>query len=161
MLRRAGHTLREVSRLHRADVRDAESGTQLRGLAVRLLHSSPARVASHVEHGREREPGTHREHLAADHLGDLADQVGIPRGRETERLREGGGAAMGEPADRLLVEEHRDTEAGVLDRDLLDLVDEPGRVLGEQSGGCADPGDLTDAVGEEFAVSRRRRTHCP
>ena len=135
-----------------ADVRDPEARAELGRLAVRLLDPSPARIACHVEHGREHETGADREHLVTDHVGDVADERGIPRARETERLREGGGAAVGEPADRLLRAASTGMPSRVLlDGDVLDLVDERRRVLGEQSGGRADPGDLADAVGQQLA----------
>ena len=92
--------------------------------------------------------GAGRDHLLADDAADALDEVGIPGGGEADRLRELRGVAGAQSGGALLVNDRRDAEPGVLDEVPLDLVGERGAVARPESGGRADPRDLTDAVRE-------------
>ena len=82
-----GNTVAERA-LHAAHVRHTESAREVRRLAVRLLDAPEARITRHVEHRRERVARARRHHLASNHGPDLGHELGVPRCREADRLRE-------------------------------------------------------------------------
>jgi len=141
-----GDAVPEVVRLQPADIGHPERAAEDRILPVRLLDPSPARVAGHVQDGRQRQSGADGEHLVPDHAGHRLDQGRVPGGGEAERLREDRGVALAEAAYRLLVHDDRDTQPGPLDGHALDLVHQPRALLRVQPRRGADSGDLTDPV---------------
>ena len=78
--------------LHALDVRRGDGADEVRVLADRLLHASPARVAHDVEHGREALVHAERAHVGADARAHLAHQRRVERRAPAERHRVGGRA---------------------------------------------------------------------
>lgn len=89
-------------------------------------------------------------HLGADHLCDLGHQADIPSGGQAQPPREGGGPAVEESSDALLVDHRWDPQSGAFYQHLLDFVAQLRRFAGQQSGARADAGDLPDAVGQHL-----------
>ena len=85
-----------------------------------------------------RAPG--RDHLLADDDADALDELGIPRRREPDRLRELRRVARAQAGGALLVHDRRDAEPRLLDEVALDRVRELGalaRAAGPSSRRCA------------------------
>ena len=95
---------------------------RVRILAVGLLDPAPARIARHVEHRRERMPGTGREHPSPDRRRHRLDELGIPGRRRADRLLEARRVAGHQAVQRFLVDDRRDAEPRLLDQVALDLV---------------------------------------
>ncbi len=146
VLERGDHAVgrdRPAAPLEAAHRRQAHPRHQVRVLAVGLLEAAPARVAGHVHHRGEhllRAPGPH---LPRDHGEGALHQVGVPGARQGDGLREAGRLRPLQPVQRLLVEDHRDAEAGVLLHPLLDRVGE--LRLGTRPVAVARPLDPADA----------------
>ena len=155
---RPGGTAAAVVRigLERPDVRDSQLPGQDRVLSVGLLDTPPPRVASDVQHRRQRLAGTDREHLGADVTGDGRQEFAVPGRGQADRLGELHRVARAEPGDGLLVQHGGDAEAGVVDEPLLDLVVQTRDSGRAQPGRRGDPCDLTCAVGQVLAGGGRR-----
>ena len=139
-------------------VRGADAAGEVRVLAVGLLDAAPTRVARDVEHGRERLARADRDELLPDHVGDLGDQLLVPRRREPDRLREHRRTARAVAAGRLLVDDDRDAKARLLDGEALDLVHQRGALGRQQAGGRTDTGHVADAVADDPLAPPPRRS---
>ena len=114
--------------LEPAHRRDAELRDQVRVFAVGLLDASPARIARHVHHRRQRLVRAAHARFLGRHREERFDQLRIERGAQADGLRKAGGAVRGVAVQAFLVEHHRDAEAGVLDEELLDGVGQLGHL---------------------------------
>ena len=131
--------------LDAAHVGDAHPAHQLGIFAVGLLEPAPPRVAGDVEDRREGEAAADGADLAPDDDRHLLHHIGVPRGRQADRLREVGRAGGHQPRQGLLVGERRDAESRPLLEEALDPVDGLGR-RDRVEPGARDPRDLADAV---------------
>ena len=165
----AGHVLeggedlvlaqRQGRTLEAADRSQAHLGADVRVLAIGLLDAAPARVAGHVNHGGQGHVRAAGAHLAGGHREDLLGQLGIEGGGQANGLREAGGVAGHEAVQGLVVHQHRDAQAGLLDGPLLGGVGVAGGVLGVAADRAVlGPGGGVDDLGglEAPAVGRAR-----
>ena len=156
VLQRGDDAVAQVVALQARDVRGHDRADQERVLADALLVATPARVAHHVGHRRERLVRADRAHLAADRSRHAADQRGIPGGAVVERRRELRGAFGHEAAERLFVRDRRNAEPRVLDQMALERIQRV-RALARRDGPTAErPRDLPDAVAQQLALIDRR-----
>ena len=92
--------------------------------------------------------------LVAEAARHFANQVGIPRGRLAERLREADRLASQQPVEALLVDDHRDAEPGVLEREALDLVRQLGRATLAEVRGAGNARDLAYTKADQLGCLR-------
>ena len=79
------------------------------------------------------------------------DALGLPGGGKADGLRVDDRVEGGQTVERLLVEDGRDAEAGVLDEEALDVIAHARRGLGGQEGRAGDTRDLADALSQRGA----------
>ena len=124
VLGRGDDARRAVCCLQAADEGDPHRGHEVWVLAERLLGAPPARVAAHVEHGREALVGAHGPHLLANRVAERRGERRVPRARQADGLREDRRLSRHQPAADLLVHDGRDAEPGPRGEVLLDRVGE-------------------------------------
>ena len=126
---------------------DTHPRLQERILPVRLADPSPAHIARDVHDGRQDLADPACARFLRDHRGDPSHELRVPGGRESDGLRETRDLRTDESMERLIMEEDRDAEAGLIDGHLLDSVD------AFRGHGCREPpedgADAADAVGRE------------
>ena len=103
---------------------DAEPRNQIRIFAISFLHATPTRIARHIHDRRQGMVGAAEPGLFGRHREKRLDQFRIERRSQRDGLGEtraiNGRMAM----QTLLVKNHRDSQAAVLDEELLDRVGE-------------------------------------
>ena len=176
----AGHVLegdehlvlgqRQGLALEAANGGQADLGADVRVFAIGLFDAAPARIAGHVDDGRQSHVGTARAHLLGGHREHLLDQLGIEAGGQGDRLRIAGGVAGHIAVQGLVVHQQGNAQAGLFPGPLLGGVDVAGgldgvaalgAVLGagggvDHGGGLEAPAvgrarDLAQAIGEALA----------
>ena len=99
-----------------------------------------------------------RAHLHPDRVGERLGELGLPRAREPDRLREDGRPARHQARADLLVDDRGDAEPRLLDEVALDRVRESGGLVAAVAARPADAGDLAEAVpGKQLGVLLRER----
>jgi hypothetical protein len=149
VLRTGDHAFAQVVALHPVREGDAHRADEIRVLAVRLGHTSPARVARDVHDRRERMEHADCAHLATHHVCHLLDPVRVPGRGERDRGREGGEPGSDDPVQRFVVEDRRDLQACLRDEVVLDRVDARRDLVRQLVPEEADPGNVPDAVRQE------------
>ena len=111
----------------------SHDGGEVGVLSVALRHTSPAGVARHIHHRRERPAQARLHSLLSRQVRSLLHQRGVERSRLTQR----DGIDSAEAVDDVAGENHGDTQPSLLHRDTLVVVR-----LGTQAvehGACALP----------------------
>ena len=138
--------------LEAAHRRNAETRNQPGILAIGLLYAAPAGFAGHVHHRGERLMGASRACLPGGHGKKFLHQCGIECRPEGDGLGKTRALARGVSVQTLLVENHRDAQAGVFEKKFLDRIGQPrhaarglakGRAVGGRAG-IAGPAHLAD-----------------
>ena len=100
-------------RVHGRHIGGSHARNQVRVLAERLLDTSPAQLAGHVEHGGEHLLRTDGLHLVGDVTGHPADELRIEGRPLRNGLREDGAAVLHHAVQPLHNGDDRNPETGV------------------------------------------------
>ena len=159
------HMLERRHHLVRADLlafalqaqhrRHAHFAAQIRILAKRLLDPPPARIAGNVHHRRQCQMDAARPDFTRNHGLNLAHQVPVEAARHADSHGEHGGVGRHIAMQRFFMKQHRNAQAGFLDRPSLHGFDEVDSVPGRAPARADTPG-LRRSVRRAPSVGRSR-----
>ena len=132
--RRHGAVRAQVIALQAADELNAELADQVGVLAVVLLAAAQARIADHVQVGREVQGLAPAARLGGDGSGHAAVQVPVPGAAHVAHRREDGGPHALVAAAVVVADRHRDAQPRVLAHEAVHLIDQIGALLRAQRG---------------------------
>ncbi len=115
MLACGHHACRLVLALQPADVGHSKLRDQQRVFPKGLFDTSPTRVTGDIEHRPQALTGPDRQHLLADFGSHLFDQGQVPTAGQTNHLREGRPSQPHVAQAAFLVQDGRNTQAGLFD----------------------------------------------
>ncbi len=119
---------------------------QVRILAVRLLEPAPSGITRDVQDRCQRLAGTGRSQVPADPASHQLGQGRVPCRRQADGLGEAGRVTGHDPVQGLLVEDGRDPQPRLLDKEALDGVAQLHHLLRGQIGGAGHASDLPQSV---------------
>ena len=138
--------------LEAAHRRDAQPRNQVRIFAVGLFDAAPARLARHIHHRRQRMMRAAQARFESRHREQRLHQRGIEGCAQRNGLRKAGSIRRRVAVQALLVEDHRNAQAAVLEEELLDGVGQLGHAASVlAAAGIARPADLSQSA----AVAKR------